>query len=244
MLKNRLIELVAVLLFLLLLSLVLILTDVDRRVAAAVLASSDLDHIGLKFWPAGAEFPWNMIYKWAAVPGFILAGVALIVLAAGFFRQKLATCRNKALFVILFLALGPGLVVNVLLKDQLGRARPREVIEFGGKHEFTRCWQPGTAGRNSSFPSGHASIAFFLMAPWFVLRDKRRTTATVFLVFGLSFGTLVGITRILQGGHFVTDVLWSAGLLYLTGGILAFCMGFGRETQMKYRKWMMKPNKR
>lgn len=229
LLKKRLIELAVVTVFLLVLSFVLWLTDADRSVASAVLGADKSSHIGAKFWPAGAQFPWTFLYNWGPVPSFVLAGIATIALLAGFFMQKIAGCRRKAIFILLFLALGPGLVVNVLLKDQLGRARPREVIEFGGSHQFTQFWQPGTAGGNSSFPSGHAAIAFFMIAPWFVLRDEKRAVASGFLVFGLSLGILVGIARILQGGHFVTDVIWSAGLIYLVGGGLALVMGFAGD---------------
>ncbi|RWX49504.1 PAP2 superfamily protein, partial [Candidatus Electrothrix marina] len=80
-------------------------------------------------------------------------------------------------------------------------------------------------GSNSSFPSGHAAIAFFLMAPWFVLRDRKQRYAEAFLISGLLFGTLVGIARILQGGHFVSDILWAGGLLYLLGNFLGLALG-------------------
>ena len=35
------------------------------------------------------------------------------------------------------------------------------------------------------------------------------------LVLGgaLAYGSLLGTTRIIQGGHFLTDVLWSGGLM-------------------------------
>ena len=230
--KKRLIELVVVFSGLVLLSFASWLVDADRFIASAVLSGATTAHIGVKFWPAGAHFPWDFLYHWGPKPAFILAGMALIALIVGFFVPKIACCRRKAVFILLFLALGPGLVINVLLKDQLGRARPREVIEFGGSHQFTQIWQHGTAGKNSSFPSGHAAIAFFMIAPWFVLRDERQKAAVAFLVFGLSFGTLVGIARILQGGHFFSDVLWSAGLIYITGGLLALALGYdGRQAK-------------
>lgn len=228
-LKKRLIELAAVAGFLLLASIAFWLTDADHSVASSVLGPKKISPIGIKFWPAGSGPPWNILYTVAPFPAIVLAVTALILLVAGFFIRKIASCRRKAVFVLLLLALGPGLVVNVLLKDQLGRARPREVIEFGGSLEFTQFWQPGSAGGNSSFPSGHAAIAFFMMAPWFVLRDKKRAIAAGFLVFGLSFGSLVGVARILQGGHFVSDVVWAGGLIYLIGGGLALIMGFGRD---------------
>ncbi len=228
-LKKRLIELAAVAAVLFLVSAVLWLTDADRYIASAILGPEKISPLGTKFWPAGEHFPWDFLYHWGPIPAFVLAGIALLGLVLGFFVQQLACCRKKTIFILLFLALGPGLVVNVLLKDQLGRARPREVIEYGGSHQYSQFWQPGTAGSNSSFPSGHAAIGFFMIAPWFVLRDEKRKVAVGFLVFGLGLGTMVGIARILQGGHFVTDVVWSAGLIYLVGGALALVLGFGRD---------------
>ncbi|MCF6187602.1 MAG: phosphatase PAP2 family protein, partial [Desulfobulbaceae bacterium] len=81
--------------------------------------------------------------------------------------------------------------------------------------------QKGTTGRHASFPSGHASIAFYTLGPWFILREKRRKAAAVFLFFGIGFGAAVGLARMLQGGHFLSDVLWAGGIVYLVGGILA-----------------------
>jgi membrane-associated PAP2 superfamily phosphatase len=212
-LKKRVFELAGVLLALLLLTAVCWLTNADLRISAAVSGADNS-------WPLGGQFPWNVLYDRASLPAFVLTVGAVFVLGAGFFVRSLASFRRKAVFILLLLALGPGLVVNVLLKDHLGRARPREVIEFGGSYQYTPVWQAGSTGKNSSFPSGHAAIAFFLMAPWFVLRDDKQRIAACFLVSGLVFGSLVSIARVLQGGHFVTDVFWSAGFIYLVGGTL------------------------
>ncbi len=222
--NKRILELAVIVATLVLASIVFWLTDLDLRLAVLVSRSGSE-------WPVGDQAFWHFLYVWAPVPAFVLAGTALFGLGAGFFNARAADCRKKTVFILLLLALGPGLVVNVLLKDQLGRARPREVIEFGGSHQFTECWQFGTTGANSSFPSGHASIAFFLMAPWFVLRDRKQGVAAGFLTAGIVFGSLVGIARMLQGGHFATDVLWAGGLVYLTGGVLALVLGFGREAK-------------
>ena len=45
-----------------------------------------------------------------------------------------------------------------------------------------------------------------------------------FLGFGLSFGVLVGFSRMLQGGHYLSDVLWAGGLVYLCGVILSWIL--------------------
>ena len=38
---------------------------------------------------------------------------------------------------------------------------------------------------------------------------------------GGRFRLLVGAARIVQGGHFITDVLWSAGFVIITGILLS-----------------------
>lgn len=172
-------------------------------------------------WPGVGRFPWSFIYDYANIPAFVLAGIALIILSAGLAFKFLGQYRRQAWFVILLLLLGPGLVVNIVLKDNLGRARPREIREFGGNHEYTQMWQKGDTGKNSSFPSGHSSVGFFMTAPWFLLRRKKKGLASAFLAGGIGLGALIGAARILQGGHFLSDVMWSGGLVYITGEVLA-----------------------
>jgi len=237
-LKKRLLELALVFLFLLLTSAVLWLTDADRLIIATLvprdMSISAVLPASSWAWPAGNLFPWNALYRWAAVPAAVIAAAALLALFAGFFAARWTDWRRPALFILLFIAIGPGLTINLLLKEQIGRARPREIVEFGGSHQFTQFWQPGDAGGNSSFPSGHAAIAFFTIAPWFALRGRHKRTAGAFLALGLTFGILVGIARILQGGHFASDILWAGGLLYLIGGGLALLMRLEAAQEAKF----------
>ena len=212
--QQRLLQLIVVFAVLLLLTLLIYFADGDRYLARVILGPDGV-------WPGIDRFPWNFLYDWAAVPGITLAVLSVLVCVGGFFLHRLKKMRREAIFLLLLLVIGPGLIVNVLLKDQLGRARPREIIECGGSHRYTEIWQRGTTGANSSFPSGHASIAFYTMAPWFILRDKRRKLGTGFLLFGVGFGIAVGLARMLQGGHFLSDVLWAGALVYLVGGVLA-----------------------
>ena len=198
----------------------------------AYAAWTDLDLIvALHFfrdgtWPGFETFPWDFIYKYAAIPGFLLAGVGMVIFLEGFVIGLFAEYRKQSLFVVLLFVLGPGLVVNLMLKDNLGRARPHEVAMFGGEFQFTQPWEKGEVDiRNSSFPSGHAAAAFYLMAPWFVFRRKNKPPALVFLFGGIGYGSLVGMTRILQGGHFLTDIIWAGFLVYLCGEILALLLG-------------------
>lgn len=206
---------------LLLCTFLVLLTDGDLRLARAVYGQGGV-------WPGINRFPWDLLYEYAGAPAFLLAGLAGGVLLGGLFLKRLADQRRPALFLLLMLALGPGLVVNVLLKDHLGRARPREVQEFGGQYAFTQIWQRGETGKNSSFPSGHASVGFYLIAPWFILRRRDRVQASCWLAGGVAYGFLVGAARILQGAHFLLDVFWACGLVYLVGELIAQAMSLDR----------------
>lgn len=67
---------------------------------------------------------------------------------------------------------------------------------------------------NSSFPSGHASVAFFLMGLGFVVSPNRSWLRRGFFVGGIAYGLAMGFTRVLQGGHFISDVLWAGAIVY------------------------------
>ena len=192
-----------------------------------------------KDWPLGealyrAGRGWAQPALWMAVAGLLVAAISIKV-------RVLRPHLKAALFFPLLLALGPGLLVNVALKDHWGRPRPCQLVEFGGTHAFREAWQPGDRGpdKTPSFPSGHASMAFATLAPWFVLRSRRRLAASLWLAGGLAFGALVGAARITQGGHFASDILWSGGAVYLTGLVLARAMrldtGRASEKEIRHR---------
>jgi lipid A 4'-phosphatase len=126
-------------------------------------------------------------------------------------RPLLGLGRRKMAFLVLALALGPGLVVNVVLKDHWGRARPSQVTEFGGEKRFTPAPLPADqCRRNCSFAGGHAAMGFYLLAFAFLVRDRRRRRIAV--AASVAAGALIGLARISQGGHFLSDIVF-AGLL-------------------------------
>lgn len=208
-------DLVVPVLLLLLATALIAMAGIDMKVARQIYES----HHG---WIAVDSFPWNILYTYAPLPGFVLAGGAFFVFVAGFFKDTLRPYRNKAAFMILMLCLGPGLLVNVILKDNMGRARPADIIEFGGEFQYSEPWQYGISPKQKSFPSGHASIAFYLIAPWFIYRNHSKKKALSVFVPALSFGLLVGFSRMLQGGHFFSDVLWAGAIVYLCGCVLSW----------------------
>lgn len=177
----------------------------------------------------GSREPWRTLYEYGEWPALLMAGGSLLLLVFGSLRTrlpgvhaKLHRWRPTLLFFLLLYLLGPGLLVNVMLKDHWGRPRPSQVAEFGGDQPFRYPFEQGDFPKGKSFPCGHASIAFYLCAPYFVLRTRKRRLARVIFGYGFALGCLMGIARILQGGHFLSDVLWSGTLtLLLAWGLSA-----------------------
>jgi lipid A 4'-phosphatase len=161
--------------------------------------------------------PWQFLYQFGAIPSIALAGVSLAAYIWSFWNRKIAPYRKMLLFCVVLLALGPGLVVNTIFKDHWGRPRPRNIQEFGGNAQFLKVWEKGVGEKNASFPSGHASMGFYLFAPFFFMRQRSKRWALFWLVLGLSAGTIIGLARILQGAHFLSDVIWAGGFVYLCG---------------------------
>jgi lipid A 4'-phosphatase len=134
-----------------------------------------------------------------------------------FFQQRIYS------FLTMSLVLGPGVLVNLILKDNsIGRARPREILEFGGQADFTRAFEySGACDSNCSFVSGHASMGFFFIGLGWLMQSKR------WFYIGLGIGVIVGITRIVQGGHFLSDTVFALWAVYWVN------MGLGKLLKIK-----------
>jgi lipid A 4'-phosphatase len=154
---------------------------------------------------------------------WILALVWILLLLSGFlpgFRHQLAPQRKRVAYLLAVLVLGPGLLVNTVLKDNWGRPRPVHLVQFGGTAEFTPMFQPSKqCKRNCSFVSGHAAAGFYPMAGFWVTRRRR------WLVGGIAFGLLVGFARMAMGAHFLSDVLFAGICVYFTCRLLAYVFG-------------------
>ena len=154
-----------------------------------------------------------------------IAWCTLILVAAGaasllLLDRPLWRLERKALvFLVVSMATGPGFLANTLLKDHWGRARPVQIEAFGGAHRFTPAPLPAAeCDRNCAFVSGHAALGFSLLSFAFLLPhgpSRRRGIAAA-----LAFGALVGLGRIAQGAHFLSDVVYAGLLVYGTTALL------------------------
>lgn len=226
---NRLRELFWVVNGLILFTLLVWISDLDRSIAALLYTPGPSHATTWQLWSGQTSPFWMGIYTLTPWPAVLLGISALAALLLGFKRARFRVWRRPAQFVLLLLALGPWLLVNVVLKDTLGKPRPSQIREFNGTYQYAQFWEPGTGSHNGSFPSGHAAVAFSTMAPWFFLRGRRNRLAAGFLAAGLGWGLLVGAARMAQGGHFFSDVIWSGGIVYLLGLLLASALSLDRE---------------
>ncbi len=207
---------------------VLILATALIAVSGADLAISSQFYIA-GGWPVGEQFPWKLLYRLDRFPAILLAAGGLCAAALSFRIPAWRQWKKGGVFLTLFLILGPGLLVNTAFKGGWGRPRPRDIVQFDGKKQFLQPWQKGISGQGRSFPSGHASAAFFMIAPFFIYRRRRPRVAIGWLVGGIVFGVLMSIARIAQGGHFLSDNLWAFGMVYLTGLLLSAVMRLDKE---------------
>jgi lipid A 4'-phosphatase len=153
-----------------------------------------------------------------------LAGLALLILTIvawlpRFAPRALQQRKRAILFLFVALALGPGLLVNTVIKENSGRARPVNVTEFGGESRFTRAWEPADqCRRNCAFVSGHVAVGAFLFAGWFVAGSRARRA---WLAAGIAAGLTIGVGRMLAGSHFLSDVLVAMMLVWIVCALTA-----------------------
>lgn len=175
--------------------------------------------IGVSALPDWVRAPFYIITRpgnsdWILYPSLIiavLAGLAGLLLTANkVLQQRVRTIASVSAFI--FLGVGVPGTIAALGKRLIGRSRPVNFDVFGTHH-----FQPLGDWTFQSFPSGDNTTIFALAAVLAVLMPKFKW----WLLFGAA---MVGISRIMVGMHFPTDVF--AGVLLGTYGAFAvrnFC---------------------
>jgi lipid A 4'-phosphatase len=176
-------------------------------------------------WAYGDDSPWYFFYHYGEFPIYLVAIASLVIVALSFWLPATACYRKPALFLFLVAVLGAGVMVNFVLKDNWGRPRPHDITEFGGDKQFLAILEPGNQGGGRSFPCGHCAAGFYFFALFFVVRNRSPMWALFFFALALYYGLLMGLARVIQGGHFMSDVVWSAAFMYFCSLSLYYSLG-------------------
>jgi lipid A 4'-phosphatase len=199
--------------------------------------------------------PWYFFYEYGTLPPVIFFIIICVVFVFGLFMKRivigldfikfkrfdlqigLKRYRKAAFFAVLLMILGPGIVVNAVFKNNWGRPRPQDCKVFNGEYSYTKVWDMGKdAGINGSFPAGHPSVGFFLFFLFFIYKKTKKKRAYAFLLLALIYGGILGLTRMIQGGHFASDVIWCGGFIYLIGLIQYYCFRYDVPPQLETKE--------
>lgn len=144
---------------------------------------------------------------------YFLVPVLLFSVIAGFFSFGPDKANRKLLtFLLVTLLAGPGILVHSVFKEGFDRARPKNVEQFDGRKTFTPAFvinETCSKGCNS-FVSGHAAMGFWFMTLGWLFNSRK------WFWSGLAMGVLLSGTRIIQGGHFLSDTLFAGYVCYFT----------------------------
>jgi lipid A 4'-phosphatase len=179
--------------------------DLDIAVAAYFLKSSPAWNPAQWFWVDWVNEYTPDVFRWLVM--LCLAGW----IVASLVPRLRHTCLALA-FVGLSVALGPGLATWAVKEHHL-RARPFDVVEFGGTRQFSPALvKANQCDDNCAFVSGHVACGFFFAS--LMLLDPRRRWW--WIAGGTAAGLLVGLARMSVGAHWLSDVLWAFPITLLS----------------------------
>ncbi|WP_174801196.1 phosphatase PAP2 family protein [Martelella limonii] len=130
---------------------------------------------------------------------------------------------QRLLAGLIALIVGPGLIVNAMLKEISHRPRPRNTDFFGGDLSFVPAGDfSGACGSNCSFVSGEAAGAGWLFCYAIFLLPARFRILLMPPLIALSFASPA--MRLAYGGHYLSDITlgWLASVVVFTGTLYLF----------------------
>ena len=176
---------------------------------------SSLFYYGDKQFLVQSYYPISILFRKILLP-FLLIYVFILPVFLRFLPlQKIYFGYRFSVSQIIFIwvsgAITMLLVVNVILKNMWGRVRPNDISYFGGIHDFTPWYKiSNSCTSNCSFVSGDSSVGFLLIVFYFITKKR------VYLYLGLVLGSVLGFVRIIAGGHFFSDIVFSQIVVTIT----------------------------
>ena len=144
--------------------------------------------------------------------GIVLVMLIFLILTR---NEDLNQYKTIAIVIIMLTIINPLIFVQIT-KIMCGRVRFNDLSP--GYTNYTPWFLPpgplsGIKG-NASFPSGHTAIGWMFLPLLILVRERKwkdpiRILTTLFVI---GFGLFMGISRIVTGDHFASDVLFSTGV--------------------------------
>lgn len=162
---------------------------------------------------------YDFMFDFGSFPAFFVAGTSALTLFLSYVSPKWKHWRKPAMLLVLTVTVGAGFIVHTVLKDHWGRPRPRQVLEFGGAQEFRPFYKPNFWNQpepSKSFPCGHCTMGFYFFTLAIVCkRAKFQILSNLSMAAAWVIGLLMGLARMAQGGHFFSDILMCALIMWL-----------------------------
>ncbi len=185
-------------------------TPLDLGAAALFAGPQALVQAGHWWW-----VEW--INGWVPAVFRVCLFIALCGWLAALSQARWQAWRLPLAFVVVAGIIGPGMVVNWGFKENWQRARPYQVENFGGSQKFSRAAViTDQCDNNCSFVSGHVSCGVFLISLGLVHRRRQRRWA----VAGVVSGLVIGIARMADVAHWLSDVLWAFPITLMTSWLV------------------------
>ena len=189
-----------------------LMPSLDLRIAELFYAVTDAN---------GNTFAWRLsptllkVHNIALNAGFVflLPVVIAVVWKLIVPRRPMLISGRAAVFLIVTMLLGSGLLVNGALKDHWGRSRPIDVAQFGGSEHFTPWWDPsGDCPNNCSFVSGDVATVAWTFAPAALVPGPWQPPA---FAGALALTAFMAVIRMMAGAHFPSDTIFAGVFTFL-----------------------------
>jgi len=147
------------------------------------------------------------------LPLVLALPVAALILGQLILRQvsfeAVSQYKNAAMVGLAVVILG-GIVTVWLFKIPWGRWTYRDILETGNVALFMPWYLPQGNNGHHSFFSGHTALSFSVLSFILFLKKDHSVRSIVFAVLIL-WGIIGGMSRIVVGAHYASDVLFGAG---------------------------------
>ena len=205
----------------------------------------ELDLIVTRYFfdPLNQEFPANALpwVKWVYDDTPVINQWLGLLMLSALLLQWIRPgwpglrARRSMCAWLLVVCIGLGFTVDWVLKDHFGRPHPYQTHVFTGDQDFVPAFHYRPLCEvNCSFVSGHAAGGFVWMA-WGMWGWRRRRQA--WLLAGVAAGSFIGAVRVMQGGHFLSDVVFSGWVIWLSmQAIRAVWLRLRRRRLQKFTK--------